>query len=305
MTRSLPSRIIGRLRERKGRRAPRLPAPSAPSPLPSAAPQGAPSTGPVGLPPILIIGTHRSGTSLLRRILDSHSRIACPPESKFVLPLVEVLRDGQAMGGLDSMGYSRQAVVRATAAFAASFFADYAAARGKARWADKTPNYVNVLPELWELFGPDARFLLIFRHGLDVAHSLSDPHRSFPAARASVARWGGPPAVAAGRYWAEQTRKIEAFRAEHPEACHQVRYEDLTTRPEDVLPAMFAFLDEPWEPEVIEYGRFEHDAGFEDPDVRRRRRVVPNSGKYAEWPPELQQAVREACEPLLSRLGYR
>jgi hypothetical protein len=289
MARSLVTRIVGRLRERRGRRAPRL-APPGPSAAAS--------------PPIFVIGPHRSGTSLVRRILDSHSRIACPPESKFLLPLAEMLRDGQAMGGLDSMGYDRQAVLHATSTFVRSFFDAYASARGKQRWADKTPNYVGVLPELWELFGPDARFVLILRHGLDVAHSLSDPHRTFSAVTESVARWGGPPEVAAGRYWAEQSSRIEEFRAAHPEACHAVRYEELTTDPVPVLQRMFSFLDEPWEPQVMEYGRFPHDAGFEDPDVRRRKRIVANSGKYREWPPDVQLAVREVCEPMLSRLGY-
>ena len=39
-------------------------------------------------PPIFILGCQRSGTSLIRRILDSHSSIACPPESGFIVQLV-------------------------------------------------------------------------------------------------------------------------------------------------------------------------------------------------------------------------
>ena len=287
--RSIFARIRGRLRERRGRRAPRI----------------GPPTGSVGTePPIFVIGCHRSGTSLVRRILDSHSRIACPPESKFILPLVRLLRDDQAMAALESMGYERRVVVASLAPFIRSFFDTYAQVRGKPRWADKTPNYVDCLPELWEMFGPEARFLLVYRHGLDVAHSLADPHREYRAVRESVVRWGGPPEVAAGRYWAEKTAAIERFGMDHPEACHVVRYEDLTSEPEGTLRALFRWLGEPWEPAVVEYGRFRHDAGFEDPDVRRRRRIEANSEKYREWPAEVQASVREVCEPMLSRLGY-
>jgi hypothetical protein len=139
---------------------------------------------------------------------------------------------------------------------------------------------------------------------LDVAHSLADPHRDFRVVRESVARWGGTREVAAGRYWADQMNRVARFQREHPEACYAVRYEDLTSHPEPTLIPMFEWLGEPWEPEVMRYGRFPHDAGFEDPDVRRRSRVVPNSGKFREWPPEVQRMVREVCEPMLSRLGY-
>lgn len=254
--------------------------------------------------PIFVIGCHRSGTSLLRRILDSHSRIACPPESKFLLPLTDLLRDGASVRGLSSMGYGRDDVVRAVAAFASRFFEGYAAASGKARWADKTPNYVDRLPELWELFGPRARFVIIVRNGLDVVFSLVDAGRHYPAIDGYIADAGGDRRVGAARFWREQNRRIDAFRLERADACHVVRYEELTTDPERVLRSMFRFLDEPWEPAVVDYQQFPHHAGFEDPDVRKRRRIEPNSGRFVAWPPEVRRSVAEACEPMLSLLGY-
>jgi hypothetical protein len=255
--------------------------------------------------PIFIIGCFRSGTSLFRRILDSHSRIACPPETKFVLPLITVLRDETSLRGLDSIGFDRSDVVAALGRFIASFLHAYAQAQGKSRWADKTPEYVDCLPELWELFGPRARFILIIRHGLDVAFSLSDPHRHYPGIDRHVEEAEGHVPVGAGRYWAEQNEKMETFQRQHPDACYVVRYEDLTTDPARTLKPMFEWLEEPWEPAVVDYDRFPHHAGIEDPDVRRHRQIVPNSGRYAAWPPEVQQAVRDACEPMLSALGYR
>jgi len=254
--------------------------------------------------PIFIVGCQRSGTSLLRRILDSHSRIACPPESKFILPLVSVLRSTQAMSGLESMGYGREEVLRALRRFIAAFFEGYAEASGKARWADKTPIYVDCLPEVWDLFGSNARFLLIVRHGLDVAYSLSDPHRDYPAIRKHVEEEGGNVPVAAGRFWSAQNRKIERFRSQHSAACLRLRYEDLTGSPQPTLKSVFEFLDEDWEPTVLQYDRFPHHSGQEDPDVRRRRRIEQNSGRYLAWPPEVIEAVRSACEPMLERLGY-
>jgi protein-tyrosine sulfotransferase len=296
--RSLSARVIGRMRERRDPRAPRL----------RMAPGG---RGAEGRPPesraaspIFVIGCQRSGTSLLRRILDSHPSIACPPESKFILPAVQVLRDRAAMSGLDSMGYGRDEVVASLRSFVSGFFEGYARARGKPRWADKTPNYVDCLPELWELFGPDGRFVMIVRNGLDVAYSLADPARHFPAIDEHVRAAGGSVAIGAGRYWSDQNERIDAFRLDHPDACLRIRYEDLTERPEETLQAMFEFLGETWDPSVLDYNSAPHHSGFEDPDVRRRRTIEPNSGRADAWPDDVRVAVAAACEPSLSKLGY-
>ena len=119
-----------------------------------------------------------------------------------------------------------------------------------------------------------------------------------------MVREGGNVPVAAGRFWAEQNGKIEAFRTAHPADCFRLRYEDLTEEPQVTLMPMFEFLGEAWEPSVLAYDRVPHDAGLEDPDVLRRRRIERNSGRFASWPEEVQRSVREACEPVLSALGY-
>jgi protein-tyrosine sulfotransferase len=251
-----------------------------------------------------VIGCFRSGTSLLRRILDSHPRIACPPESKFVLPLAQVLRDPSSLRGLDTMGFERRDVAATLGRAAASFFTSYAAARGKARWADKTPDYVEVLPELDELFGPDTRYVLLYRHGMDVAFSLADPKRNFPAIVPFAELAGGSMPVGAARFWVDQNEKIEAFRRAHPERCHAITFERITEDPAAALAPMFAFLGEAWDERVLDYQRFPHHRGIEDPDVRRRRSIERNSGNYLAWPDDVQRRVREACEPMLSALGY-
>jgi Sulfotransferase family len=208
------------------------------------------------------------------------------------------------MKGFEGMGYGRDEVVTAFAAFISSFFQAYAASQGKARWADKTPNYVDCLPELWQMFGPEARFVLLVRNGLDVAFSLSDEHRHYPAIDEHLLAANGNVPLAAGRLWRTQNERIERFREDHPEACFAIRYEELTMDPAPTLRPMFEFLGEPWHPRVLEYDRFPHSAGWEDPNVRRRRRIAVNSGRYRAWPADVQSAVREACEPMLSRLGY-
>ena len=82
-------RFVGRMRSRD----------------PQAPPLGAPERRVAHVPAIFLIGCQRSGTSLLRRIVDSHPRIACPPETSFVQPLVQVLHDRRSTRGFQAMGY--------------------------------------------------------------------------------------------------------------------------------------------------------------------------------------------------------
>jgi hypothetical protein len=292
MRRTLPERIAGRLRQRRDPAAPPLSAPAL---------RDGEEGGP---PPIFIVGCQRSGTSLLRRIFDSHPNIACPPESKFIEPLAELISKRRYLVGFSGMGYDRAEVARAVGAFARSFFDAYAASQGKGRWADKTPNYVDRLPELLELFGPEARFVHLIRHGMDVAASLSDERRHYPAVDEQVAQAGGDRAVGAARFWAIQNEKMERFRDEAPGSSFVIRYEDLTADPEAALRPAFDFVGEQWDPSVIDYASAPHHAGWEDPDVQRRTAIEPNSGRYRRWPADVQDRVREACRPMLERLGY-
>jgi protein-tyrosine sulfotransferase len=253
-------------------------------------------------PAIFLVGCQRSGTSLLRRIVDTHPRIACPPETGFIAPLVRVLHDDRSRKGFEGMGFADPAVREALAGFIASFYESYAAANGKARWADKTPRYVDLLDDLWGLFGPEARFVTIVRDGRDVAYSLSE--RRYPAIEPAVEAAGGDVPVGAARFWVGQTEKILAFEAAHPEACHRIRYEALTTEPAATLEPMFAFLGEPWDPRVLDYASSPHHGGLEDPDVVKRTAIEPNAGRHRAWPDAVRAKVAEACAPLMAELGY-
>lgn len=291
MSETLFHRIIHKLSRKVDPKAPRL------------APPAANDSHGGEYPPIFVIGCQRSGTSLVRRILDSHSRIACPGESNFILPLVGVLQDKRSMRGLDSMGFERSRVGASLAQFVDGFFTTYAKSQGKPRWADKTPHYIDCLPQLAELF-PQARFVVISRHGLDVAYSLANPHWHFPAIDPFVAQADGDKPVGAGLYWVERSEKIESFYQVNPDKCYRIRYEELTSNPERSLRPLFGFLEEAWEPEVMQYDRFPHHSGYGDAEVRRHRTIKQNSQRHLEWPVEVQKRVRDVCAPMLVRLGY-
>lgn len=258
-----------------------------------------------GLPPIFILGVHRSGTTLLRLILDSHSRIACPTESFFLRPLAGMLGDDRGLEGLEAMGFDREHVIRRTRAYASYFFEAYAASHGKARWADKTPVYVNILDFLEALYGPECPYIVIYRHGLDTACSIADVAQVQDLAPHMEA-CGGDPYVAGARYWAHQCRKLIDFQKAHPDRTVEIRYEDLARDPEPHMRKVFDFIGEPWEPDVLRFHEKPHDrwGGLEDTKASRSKGFNPNIGGYLRRPPEQIGRMVEQAGPVLEELGY-
>ena len=253
--------------------------------------------------PIFLTGVFRSGTTLTRYIVDSHSQLCCPPESNFIRALASLLEDRDNREGLRSMGYDEEHVLGRIRDFVAYFMEGYAASTGKKRWADKTPAYVQCLEFVDRLF-PTAQHLMIYRHGLDVAHSITRNGEHAPPYLEPYRTRDGDPRVAAAAYWAACTRKMLDFQAAHPERCHMIRYEQLCRAPEPVLRPLFAFLNEPWEAAVLEYWKFDHDRGFEDAWALAARGFSLREGGHRGWPEEVIARAEHAARPVLAELDY-
>lgn len=264
----------------------------------------APETQPRGAPPIFILGVHRSGTTLLRLILDSHSRIACPPESFFLVPLAEILKDAKAMEGLEAMGFTREHVLGRLRHCASYFFEMYAASRSKLRWADKTPSYVGVADFIEALFGPDCRYVVIYRHGLDTACSIAG--MTIREVQPHLEACGGDRFAAAARYWAEGCRKLLDFQDRHASRCFELRYEQLTRDPEPYLRRMFEFLGEPWEPGVLRFHEKPHDhwVGLQDAKAAESKGFDPRIGIWRQQPGDVVEGMLRHASAMLTRLGY-
>jgi len=252
-------------------------------------------------PPIFILGCQRSGTSLLRRLLNSHSNIACPPESSFFVQLAGVYEVKRALQGLLDMGFSEDEVLEQMRLFTVRFFGQYAVSKGKNRWADKTPHYLNHAETIERMFRGEVLYVGIIRHGLDVAYSLCDFDWGILK---SYLDNGTEKPVAAIRFWRDQNLKLLDFQDRVLGRFHMVRYEELTKQPEDVLRPLFDFLDEPWENGVLQYNNFQHDTGFEDEKVTNYDSIRENSGRYRDWPAALQKELFNECQALLKRLNY-
>src|SRR4051812_29051290 len=202
--------------------------------------------------PFFIVGNDRSGTTMLRLILDRGPDVAIPPESMFLTDFAESFERGeprdadaatrfmhevwnhpkvrlwQLAGGPPEVPPSLLPADMYRFVVEAPFQA-YAAKHGKPRWGDKTPHYVHHVDHLLALW-PRARFVVLVRDGRDVALSV----RKMP--------FGPNNAWAAAPWWARGIRAGEAAQRAHPEAVLTVRYEDLARHPTDLAPQICEFL---------------------------------------------------------------
>lgn len=260
--------------------------------------------------PFFVIGCIRSGTTLVRLMLDSHPQIAIPPESHFVVQGPGAHEDvGAALERilahsrfkeweLDPEQVRREAASRRVGTYPDLLdcvFGLFAAARGKARWGDRTPRYAFHVPRLLELF-PDAQFIHVIRDGREVAASIYE-HRWTGSVISAADQWRRT--VAAGRRWATLG----------PERYREVRLDRLVESPARELQGLCAFLGESFAPEMLAYHR---DARSRVPSSERKRadhtstELAPTPG-LRDWTVGLtrreQLAVEAVCAHCLTELG--
>ncbi len=215
-------------------------------------------------PAPFVVGVGRSGTTLLRLMLDAHPELAIPPETHFLPKLIEVYAEGdepsearlvaaaKSHAGWRDFGFSEAelagifnaTVPGAGAGAIRAFYAAYAARHGKARWGDKTPVYIEAITQIGSVLGEQARFIHLIRDGRDVAVSR----------RARAAKRGREPTPAAkeAETW---KRRIDGAREQARSVAHydEVRYEDLIADPEGTLRRVCAAIDLEFDPAMLEY----------------------------------------------------
>jgi hypothetical protein len=281
-------------------------------------------------PAPFVVGVNRSGTTLLRLMLDAHRELAVPPETHFIPDVVKACRAGAGPDEvlafltayrrwpdfrLDADELGRR--LRALAPFDAggalrAFYGLYAEGAGKPRWGDKTPRYTRKMP-LIERTLPEARFVHLIRDGRDVALSLMEVHFGPDDVRGAAERW---------TQWIEQARR-HGERVRH---YLELRYEDLIADPQAILGRICEFVELPWDPAMLDYheraaGRLDEivrdfDRASGGPpipaDVRahQHRHVSqpPREDRVARWRREMpaadQAAFEEVAGGLLTSLGY-
>ncbi|MDX6638581.1 MAG: hypothetical protein QOJ01_2092 [Solirubrobacterales bacterium] len=211
-----------------------------------------------GPPAPFIVGMTRSGTTLLRLMLDSHPNLTIPPETHFLPELVKAFNQGRDTPEevisiftenrrWEDFGISEKDMLKTLQgvapldkpAFPArAFYNLYAKRQGKQRWGDKTPGYATRLRRIERVL-PEAHFIHMIRDGRDVALSLKDRDAGLTTEQVAR-RW---------RHRINRTRRV-ATEVKH---YLEVHYEDLVTEPEQTLKGICEFLELEWDPRMLSY----------------------------------------------------
>jgi hypothetical protein len=270
--------------------------------------------------PIFIVGVHRSGTTLLRYMLNSSPRIYIPPESDFIPRFFGQdptgdLSDARIVYLLD-MIFGQYRLVkewqgarpsadaflvampgRTPAAFLDTLYGMYAQQHGAVRWGDKTPIYTSYVDLIHRIF-PRARFVHIIRDGRDVALSMLD-------------KWGHEPHIDiyfTARNWVRRIRAAQAAGARlGPNLFYELRYEDLVSEPERQLERVCDFLSEPYTPVMAEPHRLGR-AQIAPGDFHAPLRQPPGPSRIGRWRQEMSvgdlRLFQRVAGPLLEEFGY-
>jgi len=265
--------------------------------------------------PIFVLCASRSGSTLMRYVLDSHPQLGCPPEMHLG-PLSRQLRWTLALAaglpvlaGEDAAEVDDADVLARCAGVIDGVMAGYLQRVGKQRWCEKSVTSVDHAELLAQVF-PGARFICLYRNCMDVVHSgLEVSRHGFAGYGFSefVARRLDNTVAGLAEYWCDKTAKISRFENDHPERCLRVRYEDLVFRGGDILPRLLEFIGVEPDPELMErVFRTSHQDGPGDANIQFSRRVETGSvGRGSTIPVRLlEPALLERINALLEALDY-
>jgi protein-tyrosine sulfotransferase len=211
---------------------------------------------------IVILGMPRSGTTLLRRLLDAHPAICCPPETNVLSAAGRFLREealasGISVGvlsGLRFAGIAEAVVMARLRQLVFGLLQDICRHNSKKRWAEKTAFNIFHLDQIEQLCSGACRFLCLVRHPLDVVCSLkelTDKMELYVAELHPYMRQYAAPLEAFAHAWAETHARLRRFVRDHPSDCLLLKYEDLVHHPAAELQRVFDFLGEPADVPVL------------------------------------------------------
>jgi hypothetical protein len=275
--------------------------------------------------PIFVVGSPRSGTSILAWCLGQHPNIFPVPESNwmgdFAVDVAKSYGVGAARGNLSilsameiapsgffaNFGRSinnlilvHRSVLEQKRKLDATSTRRHAAVGPKARWVDGTPEYSLHICGLRKLF-PEALFIHLMRDVDSVVRSLLNFHRV-----------SGTHLVAneeeAYKYWLRTVKAcLKAEQAYGPHVVHRLSYSTLINKSESAIQSLLSFVGEPYSPTCLEpLGErinssnvppdFKSDDPATDPAIMEEARRLSAEMQQAAPPSETSAAAADEME---------
>jgi hypothetical protein len=279
-------------------------------------------------PYVFIVGCPRSGTTLLKRVVDAHPEIAITRETHWITKLLSgedaasleapvtpallarLLADERFQRlALDPAPLERLVSGDRPVSYAelvSAVYDQHGMKQGKPLVGDKTPRYVRHIPVLHELF-PRARFVHLIRDGRDVCSSvLSWDNDRGRRVLTRTAAWEDEPVMTTAVWWEQLVRLgREAGAALGPELYRELTYESLVSAPARECAALCAFLRVPADDRML---AFHEGRPRDEPGVDAKRAWQPITPGLRSWRTEMSATDRDAFEAvagdLLDELGY-
>lgn len=258
------------------------------------------------MPLIFIGGMPRSGTTLLRVMLDSHPDIRCGGETR-VIPRLLNLRSSWLKAPLESHRLSEAGITADVLDSAvAEFMLEIIVRHGRPakRLCNKDPFTMKTSVYISSLF-PRAQFLYIIRDGRAVAHSIISRKVTITGFNISdyrqcLTKWN----EATSAMW-NQCQTLG------PKICHPLHYEQLVLHPEETLRDVLEFLSIPWNNSVLHHEQFVNQPdGIELSKLERSTDQVVKpvtTDELAKWVGKIPEDVvrdMDKIAPMLAVLGY-
>lgn len=261
--------------------------------------------------PVFVVGMNGSGTTMLADCLGHHPELYMFPQETYVLPYY--IKNQRQFGDLQTLEKRKklaQSLARHKAYWSINgekyvqlndeqldkpgvvgvidgLYHYFAAKKGKRRWGDKTPMYIQHMPLLAEVF-PNAKFVHIYRDGRDIAQSLHRRWHLEP--RRSIYRW---------RKTLEMARINKQLLAKGQYI--EIAYEKLTQEPESSLRSICQFLELPYQASVLS-SSMPH---MGDTSSQAEGKIIANSDKWRDYfSDDLIMSLENIAGKTLREYGY-
>lgn len=258
------------------------------------------------MPLIFIGGVPRSGTTLMRAMLDAHPEIRCGQETRVIPRILQLrahwLKSEKESMRLEEAGIHKEVLNSAIAQFCLEIIAKHG--DPAQRLCNKDPLTLKMGSYVIDLF-PNAKFLFMVRDGRATVHSI-------------ISRKVTITGFDLTSYRQCMTKWNQAIQSMHDECqeigknqCMMVYYEQLVLHPEEWLRKILNFLDVPWNNSVLHHEEFiNKENGVKLSKVERSSDQVVkpvNLDALSKWVGNIpDDVVRDMADiaPMLSVLGY-